>query len=333
MSHMETSVIEYRQRCDSMLDTVDSTLREAENVVEVIMHGSTKLLDEELRAMVSDVLSSIGSIGGDVRRLRAGRTGSTGDLEKASTLLSSANAVGMRASSLHEAINRAFDSRMSSKTRDLTRVIEGIEDPSVRRMVALLARNSAHDHLSDEDLVELARCRVDPGRKVKRELVLDDIADARSIMADGKVPQENMEKAIGDDGMLSPLEIRDSAVNEVIDESLRRSAIQAIVRSISSRGFVVEKSNIRRDPSTDTVCIVAMKPGGQRAEFNIDLQGRFMYHFQGYEGAACQKDIGPLERDLEQVYGMKLTERRTISSNPDRLQANHHMQMKVRRDS
>ena len=47
MSHMETSVIEYRQRCDSMLDTVDSTLREAENVVEVIMHGSTKLLDRK----------------------------------------------------------------------------------------------------------------------------------------------------------------------------------------------------------------------------------------------------------------------------------------------
>ena len=333
MSHMERSVIEYQHRCDSILDAVEGTLREAERVVEAILRGSTKLLDGELRAMASDILSAIDGIGRDVHGLRAGRTGSAGDVEKASSLLSSANAVGMRASSLQEAIDRAFDSRMSSKTRDIDSITRGIGEPSVRRMVTLLARNSAHDHLSDEDLVELARCKVDPGRKVRRDLVSEDLAEARVIMADGKVPEENIDRVIGDDGMLSPLEIRDSAVNEVIDESLRRSAIKAIVGSITLRGFIVDRSNIRRDPSTDTVRIVAMKPGGQKAEFNIDLQGRFMYHFQGYEGAACQKDIGPLERDLEQVYGMRLTDRRTISSNPDRLQTRHHMQMKVRRDS
>ena len=84
---------------------------------------------------------------------------------------------------------------------------------------------------------------------------------------------------------------------------------------------------------TDTVRLVAVKPGGQRAEFSIDLHGRFMYHLQGYEGSACEKDIGPLERDLEEVYGIRLTDRQTVWSNPDRMAAMHHMETKVRRDS
>lgn len=36
------------------------------------------------------------------------------------------------------------------------------------------------------------------------------------------------------------------------------------------------------------------------------MDGKFEYCFDGYEGQACQKDIEPFMKDLEEVYGIKV---------------------------
>ena len=124
-----------------------------------------------------------------------------------------------------------------------------------------------------------------------------------------------------------------AATSEIIDERLRKSAIQAIVKSISEKGFVVEKKNIRLIRETNTVKITAMKPGSQKAEFSVDLDGKFNYRFDGYEGRACEKDIEPFEEDLERIYGIKIREKKTIWDNPDKITKSHYTEMKSRRDS
>ena len=48
------------------------------------------------------------------------------------------------------------------------------------------------------------------------------------------------------------------------------------------------------------------------------LDGKFIYHFHGYEGQACQKDIEPFMQDLEEVYGIHVTKQTEIWSNPDK---------------
>ena len=50
--------------------------------------------------------------------------------------------------------------------------------------------------------------------------------------------------------------------------------------------------------------MVAMKASGERADFKIYMDGKFIYDFHhGYKGQACQKDIEPFMKDLEEkVY-------------------------------
>ena len=237
---------------------------------------------------------------------------------------------------LNSAIKAAFDEKMQSRSYGIAGIedyLATVPDEKLRKMIVLLSRNKAHRNLTIEELRELAESKLDPSKKVKRNLVDDTVSDIREKMVSEKVSAENISKVIDGSKDISPLELMDSATTEIFDEKLRRSAVQAIVKSISAKGFIVKKENIRHIKETDTVKITAMKPGGQKAEFCIDLDGKFMYHFQGYEGQACQKDISPLERDLEEVYGIKLTDRKTIWDNPDKFTQSHHADMKVRRES
>ena len=176
-------------------------------------------------------------------------------------------------------------------------------------MMLLLSKNPSHDGLSLDELRELAECRVDPSKMVRRKLVEDTVSELRSYMESSRVTSDVIDDVIGKEESISPLEMMNSAVNEVMDETLRHIK------------------------GTNTVSIIAIKPGGQKAEFSIDLDGKFIYHFQGYEGRACEKDIEPLEKDLEEVYGIKITDRKTLWINPDKLNQQHHAEMKVRRDS
>jgi hypothetical protein len=185
--------------------------------------------------------------------------------------------------------------------------------------------------MSPEDIRELAECMIDPSRKVNRKRVSATVQEARRMMAEEKVSEEDMDALVPGDGPVSPLEIMEAATDKALDEKLRKSAIGAIVKCITSKGFVVDRRNIRHVKETDTVIIMAMKPGGQKAEFSVDLNGKFMYHFQGYEGLSCEKDISSMEKNLEEVYGIRLADKKTIWSNPDKLSKYHHTSTEYRR--
>ena len=334
MSHQETATLEFAGACRAMLDDAERRVRDSLADCDAIERGSSKVLDSEMDAMIADLRDSAEDMLAAIAGMRStvGETAYREHIGRIREFTSGVNGVTMRARALRSAVDTAFQEQM--EVRDSReQLIDGIEDGKVRTMARLISRNRAHSALSFEELVELAEVRVDPSKRISRRLVSDMVSDIHQMMRAEKVSEEAMDRVVGDEEDVSPLEMMDAATSEIMDERLRRSAIQAIVRSISARGFVVDRSNIRHIRETDTVRLVAVKPGGQRAEFSIDLHGRFMYHFQGYEGSACEKDIGPLERDLEEVYGIRLTDRQTVWSNPDRMAAMHHMETKVRRDS
>ena len=338
MSHQEMATLEYANACKQMLDDaqvqLDNIIAEAESLIK----GSSKLMDDTLRSMMVDLSRTAMELKQSIGK-RKGSIGTSAyrtEIQNTRNFLSQVNTAVLKSNSLHSAIKAAFDEKMQSRSygvAGLEEYLATVPDEKLRKMMSLLSRIKTHHSLTVEELRELAESKLDPSKKVKRKLVDDAVSDIREKMVSEKVSAENIDKVTKGSEDVSPLEMMDSATTEIFDEKLRRSAVQAIVKSISAKGFIVKKENIRHIKETDTVKITAMKPGGQKAEFSIDLDGKFMYHFQGYEGQACQKDISPLEKDLEEVYGIKLTDRKTIWDNPDKLTQSHHAEMKVRRDS
>lgn len=115
--------------------------------------------------------------------------------------------------------------------------------------------------------------------------------------------------------------IRSAASDEIVGEKVRQKSLKIIMQAIQARGFVVDKKNIKIKRDTNEVVLVALKASGEKAEFRVFLDGKFIYDFRGYKGQACQKDIEPFMHDLEEVYGVKVTSQQTIWSNPDKISA------------
>jgi hypothetical protein len=93
----------------------------------------------------------------------------------------------------------------------------------------------------------------------------------------------------------------------------------------------VDKKNIKLQREKNEVVMIAQKASGERAEFRVMLDGKFIYRFDGYEGQACQNDIQPFMQDLEDVYGIKVTGREEIWSNPDKISTQKYQQIKTRK--
>ncbi|MCH5156069.1 MAG: hypothetical protein J1F69_05620 [Clostridiales bacterium] len=113
--------------------------------------------------------------------------------------------------------------------------------------------------------------------------------------------------------------MRRSATVEIVGEKVRQKSLKIIMDAIRQRGFVVDKKNIKIKRDTNEVILVALKASGEKAEFRIFLDGKFIYDFHGYAGQACQKDIEPFMHDLEEVYGIHITKQTEIWSNPDKI--------------
>lgn len=113
-----------------------------------------------------------------------------------------------------------------------------------------------------------------------------------------------------------------SITNEAIaDEKIRLETLKVIIAAIRKRGFIVDtKKNLKIDKNRNIVKLVALKASGQTAEFEIHLNGKFMYHFDGYEGSACNKDITPFIDDLKNIYDINILHEEVQWSNPDKIQ-------------
>ncbi len=335
MSHQEEGRIEYADACRVMLDHATERIDATMETMSALMGGSSNIVDDDIREMMKSLVETADDVkkGIEGERSKLGNSAYASQIRTTRQFLSVVNSVVLRANALNSAVSEAHERAIASgRDPKLESEISGIPDGDLRRMMTLLSRNPAHADLGFDELRSLAECRLDPSKKVKRHLVTDTVSVVRREMAAEKVAEDAIDAVVGTSPEISPLELMDAATSEIMDEKLRRSAVKAIVGCITSKGFVVRREDIRHIRENDTVKITAMKPGGQKAEFSIDLHGKFIYHFQGYEGSACEKDIGPMEEDLERIYGIRLTDKKTIWSNPDREGTRHHNEMKVRRN-
>ena len=102
----------------------------------------------------------------------------------------------------------------------------------------------------------------------------------------------------------------------ILDERIRKTTVAGIIKSLKSAGFSVGKPKITQD---GYVKVLAKKPSGNTALCKVNLEGQFEYKFDSYKGMSCLKDIESFETDLENVYGFKLSDKRVLWENPDRI--------------
>lgn len=126
--------------------------------------------------------------------------------------------------------------------------------------------------------------------------------------------------------------MQESATHEIVGEKVRQKSLKIIMQAIKARGFAVDKNNIKIQRETNEVVMIAQKASGEKAEFRVFLDGKFIYAFHGYEGQACQKDIGSFMQDLEEVYGVHITKTQEIWSNPDKISTMKYQAMNTNKN-
>jgi|GEM_PF-733996 len=104
----------------------------------------------------------------------------------------------------------------------------------------------------------------------------------------------------------------------VVDENCRRMVVRAIMDSLEKTGFVVSNPQ-RQIGDQDEVVILAKKPAGAEASFRVTAEGKMEYKFDHYEGMKCKSDIDQILPMLQEIYGVELSDTRTLWQNPDRI--------------
>ena len=191
-------------------------------------------------------------------------------------------------------------------------LLDSISDVTLRQFVylAYIKDNS----LSGEALISAGKKLMG---KTYESRVEEERAKIRAELESARVEKTVIEKVV--DGGKTISEMRENATTEIVGEKVRQKSLKIIMDAIKQRGFIVDKKNIKINRESNEVVMVALKASGEKAEFRVFLDGRFIYDFRGYEGQACQKDIEPFMKDLEEVYGIHVTKSQEIWSNPDKI--------------
>ena len=191
-------------------------------------------------------------------------------------------------------------------------LVDSIPDVALRQFVylAYIKDNS----LSGEALISAGKELMG---KTYESRVEEERAKIRAELESARVEKTVIEKVV--DGGKSISEMRESATAEIVGEKVRQKSLKIIMDAIKQRGFIVDKKNIKINRESNEVVMVALKASGEKAEFRVFLDGKFIYDFRGYEGQACQNDIEPFMKDLEEIYGVHVTKTQEIWSNPDKI--------------
>lgn len=199
-----------------------------------------------------------------------------------------------------------------SYSQDVLNEINRIDDISLRELAYQEMLKEENNSLGFKDILAKAKDKYDSLVNKKTEAA---IAEIKEDLKNGGVSEEVIRE-------VKTIDEANKVANESItDEKIRKETLKIIIKAIKSRGFIVDtKKNLKIDRKRNIVKLVALKASGQMAEFEIQLNGKFMYHFDEYEGHACKKDIEPFLEDLKNIYDINILHEEINWENPDKIQ-------------
>lgn len=210
--------------------------------------------------------------------------------------------------------------------------INAIEDVSLRQFVYMEALKNENAGLSFDELKKKGEDDLDDLLNHGKEEISEQYKEE---MRQSGVSEEKIEELSSKPLTQETIQAMNEASNDAkIDEKVRKETLKVIIKAIKDRGFIVDtKHNLKIDKGKNVVHLVALKASGQKAEFEVQLSGKFMYRFDGYEGQACKKDIHPFMDDLKNVYDINVLHEEVIWDNPDKIQHKQYQHMKENKGS
>lgn len=332
-------------QCNSVCDVAAKQLKELDEMIAKLESTSTQLLNEETERLKKQIQKERDDLIGKIEnvRERANEKALKGtcsvdsdsiEYRQREEAINAArelqNTVNVLASEKIIAFDETLRTLLGDKLQDdyrkllersngvvtiseqIQSLLDSIPDVALRQFVylAYIKDNS----LSGEALISAGKELMG---KTYESRVEEERAKIRAELESARVEKTVIEKVV--DGGKSISEMRESATTEIVGEKVRQKSLKIIMDAIKQRGFIVDKKNIKINRESNEVVMVALKASGEKAEFRVFLDGRFIYDFRGYEGQACQKDIEPFMKDLEEVYGIHVTKSQEIWSNPDKI--------------
>ena len=358
MSH--TVQIDYQGvaiQCESICEVAEKQLQELDAMLTKLKESSKTLMKEQTEELANSIererkklLAHIEKVKLDVSQQVKNRDNNVaGSLSNAHALQRAVNSLAserliefqsLLTTLLGESINDSYRKMRERNNGVVTidnatqSILDAIEDSMLRQFVYLA-------YLENNELVGDAL--ITAGKALMYKVVnatyesryAEETAKIRAELEAARVDRETVNKVINEasgSAQEKLVTIREAATQEIVGEKVRQKSLKIIMDAIKQRGFIVDKKNIKIKRDTNEVILVALKASGERAEFRIFLDGRFIYDFHGYEGQACQKDIEPFMRDLEEVYGIKVTGQMEIWSNPDKISTMKHQALNTNKN-
>ena len=110
------------------------------------------------------------------------------------------------------------------------------------------------------------------------------------------------------------------ASEKTFDETVRRDVVRSLLTTLGNMGFVVEQPVLEgENPAHGVVKLTGRLPSGRMARFEVNLDGRMAFDFDGYEGRACAKDLETIDKTLQERFSVKLADRQITWKNPDKI--------------
>ena len=145
----------------------------------------------------------------------------------------------------------------------------------------------------------------------KRDKLLKQIEAAKESLNNSS---DNIENVVKD------VEIIDKETEDIrITEEVRKEVVKSIIKSLKGSEFEVSAPELIKDDDGGIVRIIAKKPSGKRAVCKVGLNGKLEYIFDNYEGLTCVKDIDKFNKGLEEIYSIKLSDKKVLWENPDKI--------------
>lgn len=350
--------IDYEQiavRCESVCEAAEAAAAELDGLLEKIsanasalQNGESEALEKSIRAEKEAILKRVRAVRAKAEEAAKQGTVHTNNhdaryakrdeaIEEAERLQGEITALAGERVTEYESLltallgERLQDDRRKARERrsgavtvdaPTQAVLDSVGDEVLRQftLLAYLGDNTlTGDSLrrAGEELMEKTVNQTCEARyEEEAERIRRRIAAAR---ADGK----NAEKALRAEGKTAKERIiaaQEAATGDIVDEKVRQKSLRIIMKAVQARGFIVDRKNIKINREKNEVTLVALKASGEKAEFRVFLDGKFIYEFRdGYKGQACQKDAGPFLKDLEEVYGVHIKKQTEIWSNPDKI--------------
>ena len=315
-------------QCNSICEVAEKQLNELDRLLAKIESESTQLLNEQTRALQRQILSERESLLEEMKQLREradrrtlSSTSEATKLQKRVNELASQKIIAFE-----ETLRTLLRDRLQDNQRKLLersngvitideqtqKLLDGIQDVALRQFVyiAYLKDNT----LSGDALLKAGQALM--GQTYESRMQEEQVK-IRAEMEAARVDKATIDKVVTEGKTIA--EIRENATTEIVGEKVRQKSLKIIMDAVQKRGFIVDKKNIKINREKNEVILVALKASGEKAEFKVYLDGRFIYDFRGYEGQACQKDIEPFMKDLEEVYGIHVTKTQEIWRNPDKI--------------